>query len=51
LRSVEILRRNQLCLTDGDPQMYGTLRAQQLNKEAVRLARSLRVAPIGGKMA
>ena len=29
----DIIRRNQLCLTDGDPQMYGALRTQQLNKE------------------
>ena len=33
LIGVDIIKRNKLCLTDGDPQMYGALRAQQMRKD------------------
>ena len=33
LLGLDIIKRNKLCLTDGDPQMYGALRTQQMNKD------------------
>ena len=32
LLGLDIIKRDKLCITDGDPQMYGALRAQQMNK-------------------